>query len=162
MTKQTIVLVVSLFILIVIGMFSFTYLKKMETANNNNVVIEIPEEEAEDLPWFFADGVTAKHFFIDGKHTFAGEVLVPTPCDLLEVEAVVRESFPEQINLDFSVINSAEVCAQVITTQRFKTDAVASEEATVTATWSGKPVKLNLIPAEAGETPEEFEIFIKG
>ena len=55
------------------------------------------------------------------------------------------------------------MCAQVMTTQRFMTQPItASAEATVTATFMGRQIELNLIPAAEGETPEEFELFIKG
>ena len=87
---------------------------------------------------------------------------MPTPCDLLESSAVVAESFPEQIMIDFSVLNNAEFCSQVITPQRFKVTAPASEKATFSAKFMGRDVELNLIPAEPGEVPDDFELFIKG
>lgn len=87
---------------------------------------------------------------------------MPTPCDLLESSARVAESFPEQIMINFSVINNADFCAQVVTAQRFKVSATASPEATFSAQFMGRPVELNLIPAGAGETPDAFELFIKG
>jgi hypothetical protein len=160
MDKRTLILVLSLFSFIVVGMFVFAYLKRAELAQLP-VVTPPVDEEIELYP-----GITridAKHYIIDGVHTFAGEVVMPTPCDLLEVDAIVRESYPEQITLDFNVINNSEMCAQVLTNQRFMTSASAtSREATVTATFMGRPVELNLIPAAEGELPEEFELFIKG
>jgi hypothetical protein len=69
---------------------------------------------------------------------------------------------PEQVTLDFNVINNAEVCAQVVTTQRFKVEAQASEQAIIKARFMGREVELNLVPPSAGETPEDFELFIKG
>ncbi len=160
MDKRTILLVVSFFLLIVVGMFVFAYLKRAEMVQAP--VVEAPVEE-EVVLYPNVTRIDAKHFFIDGVHTFAGELVLPTPCDLLEVDTVVRESFPEQIVLDFNVINNSEMCAQVMTTQRFMTQPItASAEATVTATFMGRQIELNLIPAAEGETPEEFELFIKG
>jgi type 1 fimbria pilin len=158
MDKRTIILVISFFLLIVVGMFVFAYLKRTEMVQPP--VVTPPAEEQVLYPSITA--IDAKHFFIDGVHTFAGEIVLPTPCDLLEVEAVVAESFPEQISLNFNVINNSEMCAQVMTTQRFMATANASSEATVRATFVGRHVELNLIPAAEGETPEEFELFIKG
>lgn len=157
MDKRTIILVVTLFILIVAGMFFYAYLKRGE--------ITVPPAtvtEEETVAYPNVDRIDAKHYFIDGKHTFVGEVQLPTPCDLLEVDAQVMESDPEQIRLNFKVINNAEICAQVVTAQRFMVAATASAEAAVSATFMGREVQLNLIPAAAGETPEEFELFIKG
>lgn len=158
MDKRTIILVISLFILIIAGMFTFAYLKRSEITQQPPVVIV----EEEVVPYADITRIDAKHYFIDGVHTFVGEIQMPTPCDLLEVDTVVMESYPEQIKLNFSVVNNSETCAQVLTAQRFKTSATASEAATVSATFMGRAVELNLIPAAAGETPEEFELFIKG
>lgn len=157
MDKRSIILVVSLFILIIAGMFTYAYMKRTE-------IVETPTPVVEEVETPYADitRITAKHFYEDGVHTYVGELDLPTPCDLLEVNALVQESFPEQILLDFTVINNAEMCAQVVTTQRFMVEASASQEATATARFMGRPVELNLVPAAAGETPEEFELFIKG
>lgn len=158
MDRRTIVLVVVVFVLIIIGMFTFTSLMKQEV--EVKVVPDVPVEEP--VPYPNITRIDAKHYFIDGLHTFVGEIEMPTPCDLIEVNSLVRESFPEQIQLDFTVINNAEMCTQVITAQRFLVEATASEGATVSATFMGRAVELNLTPAEAGEVPADFELFIKG
>jgi hypothetical protein len=158
MDRRTIVLIVIVFILIIIGMFTFTSLMKKEV--EVKVVPDVLVEEP--VPYPNITRIDAKHYFIDGLHTFVGEIEMPTPCDLVEVNSVVRESMPEQIQLDFTVINNAEMCTQVITAQRFLVEAKASEGATVSATFMGRAVELNLIPAMPGETPADFELFIKG
>ena len=158
MNQRTIILIVTLFVLVVVGMFGYAYLKKAEVTPEQSTVIV----EEEEVPYPDVTRIDAKHYFIDGKHTFVGQVQLPTTCDLLEADSVVMESFPEQIRLDFNVINNAEACAQVVTEQRFSVSAEASSEATVTATFMGRDIELNLVPASEGETPEEFELFIKG
>lgn len=160
MDKRTIVLIVIFFGLIIAGMFTFAFLKRTELevtpapVNQGDIETEVP----------YADitRIEAKHFFVDGVHTIVGQVELPTPCDLLTTQSVVRESMPEQVVFDFAVTNTSDMCAQVITAQRFKVSATASEEAVLTATFMGRSVELNLIPAGPGETPEEFELFIKG
>ena len=161
MQQRAIVLSITLFILIVLGMFAFVFIKQNEInkpAPQDNATEQTgPIDKYPDIT-----RIDGKHFYIDGVHTVVGEVPMPTPCDLLEVEAIVAESFPEQITLDFSVINNAEFCAQVITPQRFKVSATASEEATFKALFENRVVELNLIDALPGETPDDFELFIKG
>ena len=159
MNQRTIVIAVALFILIVAGMFTFAFMKKNELVEQEPVVEDEAQEEVE---YASVTRITGKHYFIDGVHTIAGEIPMPTPCDLLEVEAVVMESMPEQVAFDFTVINNAEFCAQVVTPQRFMVSATASEVATFSATFMGRPVELNLVPAGEEETPEDFELFIKG
>lgn len=157
--KQYAVIAGVLFVLLIGGLFLFAFLSNDEnTSSNSN---DQPEQELND-PYADISRIDAKQFYIDGTHTFAGEVVLPTPCDLLEVDARVAESDPEQITLDFTVINNAETCAQVVTTQRFKVSAEAGKDATVSALLQNRAVELNLTPAAPGETPEDFELFIKG
>lgn len=159
MDKRTTILVITLFALIVAGMFIFAYLKKTEI--NSQLPVE-PEVNTEEIAYPEITRIDAKHYYIDGVHTFVGELQFPTPCDLLQGDSAVMESYPEQIRLDFSVINNSDLCAQVITVQRFKIDATASADATVSATFMGRSIELNLIPAAEGELPDDFELFIKG
>lgn len=159
MNQKTVIISISLFILIIVGMFTFAYLKKAEVNEPIQEEIQTPEEE---VAFASITRIDAKHFYIDGVHTLVGEIPMPTPCDLLEADARVAESFPEQVTIDFNVINTAEFCAQVVTLQRFKVSATASENATFNAVFMGRSVELNLVPPAEGETPEDFELFIKG
>lgn len=157
MNRRAIILTIALFVLVIAAMFAFAFM-------GQEAVTEEPvetEEEA-DGPYAHITRIDGKHFYIDGVHTIVGELSMPTPCDLLEGSARVAESMPEEITFAFDVINNAETCAQAVTQQRFKVSAEASPEASMRATFEGRPVELNLIEAAPGETPEEFELFIKG
>ncbi len=156
MRQRDIVLVCVLLGAIVVGMFTYTYLERQQ------VSVPAPVEEVPPVVPSYVTRIDAKHFFIDGVHTIVGEIMMPTPCDLLTYEATVAESFPEQITYNFGVINNSDTCAQVVTPQRFLVNANASSGATHQATWNGQPVELNLVEAATGETPEAFELYIKG
>lgn len=162
MEKRSVIMIVILFVLIVAGMFIYAFIK------NQEIEEQIPDEQGsetnddQETPYDDITRIDAKHFYSDGTHTLVGEVVMPTPCDLLEADASVAESFPEQVQIEFTVVNTADVCAQVLTPQRFMVTAGASEEATFSATFEGRPIELNLIEAAPGETPEDFELFIKG
>lgn len=158
--RKGVIIAVVLFILIIAGMFVFAYLKKVEQE-----VVEVPDANVEDqeiTPYDYITRVDGTHYYIDGVHTVVGEIPMPTPCDLLEADAIVAESYPEQVSINFNVINNAETCTQVITPARYKVEATASPEATFSANFMGRNVELNLTPAPEGETPEDFEVFIKG
>lgn len=166
MEQRTIVMIVALFVLIVAGMFVFALMKNDEI-NEEPVTTPAdestePGEDDAEGPYSNISRIDAKHFYIDGTHTLAGEVMMPTPCDLLEANASVAESMPEQVTIAFTVTNEADMCAQVITPQRFMVSFDASPEATFSATLEGRAVELNVFEAEEGETPEDFELFIKG
>ena len=161
MSQKSIILIVVLFILIVAGMFIYANLKQAELESPTVPDANI-QSETEDSPYDYINRITATQYFIDGTHTLVGEIELPTPCDLLETDFVVMESMPEQVRLDFSIINNSDTCVQIITAQRFQIEVVASEGATFSAYFEGREVSLNLIPAPEGATPDEFELFIKG
>lgn len=162
MNQRAVIMTIVLFLLIVVGMFVFAYLNKQETETTiEEGSLNTPEEPTENR-FGYIDRITAKHYYIDGEHTLVGEIPMPTPCDLLESEAQVRESLPEQIHINFTVINNAEVCAEVITPARFQVSASASPEATFSASLEGREIPLNLLEAGPDERPEDFELFIKG
>jgi hypothetical protein len=155
MRRRDIVLICSLLFTVVAGMFTYTYIAKQQ-AEPIAVTPEPVEEARETMR------LDAKHFYRDGVHTIVGEVMMPTPCDLLSYEAVFAESFPEQVSYNFTVINNSEVCAQVMTPQRFMVSATASAGANLAATWNGVAIELNLVEAAPEETLESFELYFKG
>lgn len=159
MSQKSIILAVVLFILLVVGMFIFANFKSTEITSE--VATTTPNVEA-SVPYPDITRIDAKHYFIDGKHTLVGEIDMPTPCDLIEATANVAESMPEQVTVNFNVINNAEDCAQVITPYRFRVDFNASSEAIISGRFMGREIILNLIPAAEGENPEDFELFLKG
>ncbi len=157
MKQRDIVLVCCLLGAIVAGMFTYTYLAKQEQKQNVPDSIATPQVEK---PLF--SRVEGKHFYRDGVHTIIGEIMMPTPCDLLTYEAVVAESYPEQVTVAFDSINTSESCASVVTAQRFMVSATASVAANFKATYKGQPIELNLVEAAADERPESFELYSKG
>lgn len=161
MHNRKAVVAVIIFALIIVGMFLFAYLKRSEiTTPTNDQTTNVPVTPS--TPYDSITRIDAKHFFINGEHTLVGEITMPTPCDLLNWTSRVAESSPEQVMVNFDVVNNAEVCTQVQTQQRFKVTFKAGEDAVIKATLEGRAVELNLIPPAAGETPEDFELFIKG
>jgi hypothetical protein len=159
MKKHGIIVAIVIFALIIIGMFTFAFLKRSEL---NQVPPQTNEQVSVPSPYDSITRIEAKHFFINGTHTLVGEILLPTTCDLLNWDSSIRESMPEGVTVAFTVINNAEMCAQATLPQRFIVSFDASKEATIDATLNGRKVELNLIPALPGETPDDVELYIKG
>jgi hypothetical protein len=160
MSQNSIRIVIAIFVLVVIGMFVFAYVQRSRV---NTAANEEPATSTPQTPYDSITHVDAKHFYIDGTHTVAGEIEMPTPCDLLQATSSVDTGVtPQKATIDFSVINNAESCAQVVTPARFLVSFDADDDAAITATFMGRPIELNLIPAAEGETPEDFELYLKG
>lgn len=127
---------------------------------------QAPEETATEEPAdaFVPQVVNALHEFQDGTHTIAGEIDLPTPCDVLEAEATVeaRGQETDLATLQFRTINESEVCAQVVTPASFRVTFDAAENADITAVWNGQPVRLNLVEVESEENLDDFGEYFKG
>lgn len=106
--------------------------------------------------------VQTKHQYKDGTHTYAGEIDLPTPCDLLEATSVKTSTSDTSYELRFTTTNSSEACATVITARPFKVEFKAVEEITTSATLNGKKIRLNIFEVGPDEDLDTYEIFIKG
>lgn len=159
MKQQAIIIIVALFIVIVAGMFGFAYVSKH--SKGTPTVTEQPATSTNQ--YAPVTMITAKHFFQDGVHIFAGEIPMPTPCDLLQAtSSVASAAAPQQVSLDFTVINNSQTCEQKVTNQRFKLSVPGNASTTFVGTFMGKPIQLNFLPAAAGETPDNFQLYQKG
>ena len=98
--------------------------------------------------------VSAMHQYKNSTHVYVGSIMTPTPCFTVSAEAVVRESYPEQVTM---IINtkptSEEICAQVLTEKKFKIAFQASKEAVISATLNSTPVDI-----KATEAPEGVDL----
>lgn len=106
--------------------------------------------------------ITAKHSFQNGTHIIAGEVPLPSPCDILE-SSVTPSTDKKQVVVQLtSSIKSGEKCPQEITPARFKVSVKADKGAVLSATLNGQTVTLNLIEAGVNENLDDFQLYIKG
>jgi hypothetical protein len=160
MENKNVVAVVIVLILIVVGMFMFAYLKRTEINTKGDTPVATSTKT--ESPYKDIVRIDAKHFFIDPTHTVVGEIQMPTPCDLLNWSTRTLETSPKTVLIDFTVINHSESCTQVVTAQRFKVAFDAPKDVTIRATLEGRELPINLIQPLPGETPENFEMFIKG
>lgn len=105
--------------------------------------------------------LTAKHQFADGLHTIAGKTEVPTPCHRLVAEPFFTEGSPIGVEVRFSTLLEGETCPSQLYEVPFRVSFEAPEDAILTATWNGAPVRLNLVPLQPGEELDD-ELYIKG
>lgn len=77
----------------------------------------------------------------NGKYLYSGTVQKPTPCDTVEVNAVIRESFPEQVTFAITTKSSDQICAQVITEEEISGEIAVSEQAVIEVTLNGEAVE---------------------
>lgn len=86
--------------------------------------------------------VDISYEYIDGRYIYNAIVKKPTPCHKLEVETVVRESYPEQVDLNFTTKDSGEVCIQVIDEEEVSGSIEVSKDATINVYLNGNLLDL--------------------
>ena len=93
---------------------------------------------------FMVDTIDAYYIYENNTHDYSGIISLPNPCYSLTTEAIVRESYPEQVTLAFTTQAPDEgiICAQVIKEEPFRIIFTASPEARIDASFNGKPVTL--------------------
>lgn len=69
--------------------------------------------------------------YSNGKYIYSGTIQKPTPCHEVKSEIVVRESFPEQVDLRFMVKDSGQICTQVIGEEAVTGEIQVSKEASI-------------------------------
>ena len=156
-TESKIITATIVIVLILAGAFYFLAPDSMKFWGDQtaNTIDSTSDDSETTTPH---ERITAKHQYKNGTHIVAGEVNMPTPCYILNVTSRIVN---EEAILDFVSETNGEMCAEVITTERFKVDFTAGENVVIKGTWNGEPVELNLIPAGANEDLVNFEIFVK-
>jgi len=129
--KWVLVLASVIVIVILIAVFGNTF-----SDGNLNDKKEIP----------MVNSITAVHSFKSGLHDYTGTIALPNPCYILSVDAMVKESFPEDVTIRFTVQEEKgdKVCAQVLTEKGFRIIFQASIEARVSAVINEVPVQFNI------------------
>ncbi len=160
MNRQTIILIVGLLVVLLAGMFIYAYLKRAEL---NRQAGEQVAEQPTETGAFTISRVDAKHFYTasEGIHTLAGEIMVPTVCDLITPGVITLDEGKRAL-IDFAVVNNSGECEAATEPQRFKVGFKGPEDIQMEAYHKGERIELNLIPAGPGETPADFELYIKG
>lgn len=67
----------------------------------------------------------------DGAYYYSGMIQKPTPCDTVSSDYVIRESYPEQVDLNFTIQSSDQICAQVISDEPVSGQIPVSEKAKI-------------------------------
>jgi hypothetical protein len=83
-----------------------------------------------------AEGISVADTYGNGVHLYSFDLYLPTPCHhLSDPDVIVRESYPEQIAISYTVLppDPDVLCAQVITRTPVTAKATASEGAVLTS-----------------------------
>ncbi len=106
--------------------------------------------------------VNVKHQYKNGRHTYVGEIDVPTPCHNLASSYTKDASSTTGYTLVFTSTSSSEMCAQVITSKPFKLSFEAIKDIVLSATLNGKKLRLNLFEVPDNQDLDSFNVNIKG
>ena len=170
MKNHGMVVAIIVFICIVVGMFVFAFLRKDELQKfPPSVEVRFADtKETQELV-----KINAKHFFkkdasdtgtgsVRGEHTIVGDITLNTACDLLTWDTGVTHSAPEAVVVFFKTVTDGTACAPATLPQRFKVNFVAEKDVRIDAKLDGADAEFNFIPVGDNESPDNFELFLKG
>jgi hypothetical protein len=139
MNKRTAILTIGILVAIIVGSFLFS------SGGTDEQKTLAGKTGLMDAGIANKDFVPVTHYYVDGTHTFSGKIMLPTPCHQLFSDVRIAESFPEQVTIDFTFSNKAEMCAQVITPEPFSVSFQASENAIVRMVMNEKEMKYRIV-----------------
>ena len=118
MNQKSITIILLVVAIVIGGMFMFVLSKKKELQSDSKTPPS--KEDVTTTPYDYIERIDAKHFIDGEKHTLVGEIVLPTPCDLLNVVPEVDKVI-KTVSINFNIVNSTKVCAQDMTPQKFQT-----------------------------------------
>ncbi len=124
-------------VVVLLGVSAYLYFQKekdVDSGSNGNNGGEVPSTPSDEGYSRIESGDFVVDYKYEGDNTWSYIVkgYAPTPCNPVEVDAIVMESFPEQVSLVATIKRSPlEMCIQVI--EEFETRGTfnASEGASV-------------------------------
>jgi hypothetical protein len=152
-----VVIGVALLVILVTGFFIYTLVSAPTEVSFENFEEETVSEETVEQEAV----LTAKHQYKDGIHTIVGMVQVPTPCHRLITEPYFIEGGTSTVEVRFSTFLEGESCPSELFETPFSVSFEASEDATITATWNGVPIRLNRVPVGPDEVLDA-NVYMKG
>lgn len=106
-----------------------------------------------DLPQTQGEGITVEHSYVDGVHTYTGEINLPTPCHELSNSVEIKHTQPEQVSINFIATTRSEMCTQVVSREPFSVVLSASADAVVHMTLNGKELPFFIAKDDVSKVP---------
>lgn len=82
---------------------------------------QMPSDEVIDIDFSYSEG----------GYSYVSTIQKPTPCHVVTTEVVIRERFPEDVDLKFYIVDSGDICIQVIGEEQVTGEIAVSEVATI-------------------------------
>lgn len=157
MNKPAIFLTIAMFVLLLVGMSTYTFLKKQELQRDEPSVTDTKTDVLLDTTTTSGDvqivqpsdvetsesGLVLSKRFVNDTHFLSGTLTLPTPCHYIASDYIVAESFPEQVQVTLTTQEAMDPCAQVMTDHTFEIIVQVSEHASFDVTLDGQPVALD-------------------
>jgi hypothetical protein len=154
--NSNMIIAVAVLVAIAIGLFVYTLVGT--PAGDRGA-----EESTTTPPVALLDTIIAgKHQYVDGIHTVAGMLSVPTPCHSVVIEPFfVDGTATTTVELRFTTVREGADCPDVVSDAPYRVVFEGPENTQITALFNGKPARLNLVPVAPGESLGE-EFYFKG
>lgn len=130
-TKRILLIVVLVALVILLGLWLWQR-QKPQSNSQKPPTSNQPKQSINNPP------VTFNATYSNNTWTYSGTVELPNPCSTLTHDAIVMESFPEQVQVRLTTTSDpTAVCAQVVTTEEYSGTFAASEQAKISVYLNG-------------------------
>lgn len=145
-------LVASLAVIVLWGLFAWSIhsTNQLSTKIKEKKSQESPSPELSPLPSpqtspfeeliIKKDKIQIQVKYEGGQFIYQGLVKLPTPCDTLSTDALVLESYPQQIQIKINTQKSNQICAQVIKEKEFSGEVTAPQTSVVKIFFNNTPI----------------------
>jgi hypothetical protein len=82
--------------------------------------------------------VNISFMYEDGKYKYQATIQKPTPCHRIVPDVVIRERFPEDVDLNFKIESNDQMCAQMISPEEVSGEIPVSEGAVIQVFVNGR------------------------
>ena len=98
----------------------------------------------EIIKQFRTEKLLLNFYYNNNKYQYYGTITLPNPCYQVKVDALISESYPEQVSMNIITQDSGEICVQVISEQIIAGELAVSRDAVIRVKLNGTEIPENL------------------
>ena len=139
MKKYKLITLIVLLIIVIAGSW-YVYSDNVEPRQYTDPAVKTNNQNSQEFT-YANDTLDITFSYDNNAYKYTGIVQKPTPCHEVSTEVVIRESYPEQVDLNVDIDNTDQICAQVIEEEEISGEIPVSKDATIQVYLNGELVQ---------------------
>src|SRR3990167_3392999 len=92
---------------------------------------------------FRSEKLLLNFYYNNSKYQYYGTITLPNPCYQVKVDALISESYPEQVSMNIITQDSGEICIQVVSEKIIARELAVSRDAVIRVKLNGTEIPEN-------------------